>query len=197
VPAYIDPIAKELLMARKLTTDLPGITQYIRQRSYNRQACFSCSEDFEVYLLAVDAARRKHRCDIHAYVLIANHVHLLVTPRSSCGVMQMMDSVRQRYMRYFRRRYKHAGILWEASCRSDVLDVDRELLNRYKQIELKPVQMGIADRPESYPWSSHSYNALGRFDPIITPHALYMDLGGRKDERQLGYRRSFQENILV
>ena len=180
-------------MARRPRSSLAGIPQHVRQLSNNRQVCFFCNEDFEVYLLALETARRKHACNIHAYVLMAGHVQLLATPLVESGISLMMQSVGRRYVRYFNRRYKFAGTLWERHYRSDSIGVDGELLICYRHIELNPIRAGIADRPASYPWSSHSHNALGRPSSIVVPHASYLALGDINAQRQSVYRSLFQE----
>jgi REP element-mobilizing transposase RayT len=79
-------------MARHPRFDLPRVAQHIVQRGNNRQACFACDADYGGYLRDLAEAALRHRCAIHAYVLMTNHVHLLATPADAGAISQMMQA---------------------------------------------------------------------------------------------------------
>lgn len=136
-------------------------------------------------------ASTKNRVAIHAYVLMTNHVHLLVSPGAaeSCG--KMMQSLGRRYVRRINDRYKRSGTLWEGRYKSTLVDSDTYFFTVCRYIEMNPVRAGIVDAPEDYPWSSYTANALGEHNSLLTPHKLYLGLGREPRERQHNYATQF------
>ena len=100
-------------MARNLRLDVPGVPQHIVQRGVNRSVCFCDNLDREFYLAALEEAIRTYDCEVHAYVLMSNHVHLLVTGLMAGSVSTMMQSLGRRYLRRFNNRYGRTGTLWD------------------------------------------------------------------------------------
>lgn len=182
-------------MARQPRIDLPGIAQHIIQRGNNRQACFFTDHDRRLYLRWLNLAAEKYGGSVHAYVLMANHVHLLATGAEAGALGRMMQSLGRRYVRYVNSRYQRTGTLWEGRYKSGLIDSDRHLLICYRYIELNPVRAGIVNQPGAYRWSSFSLNANGIKDEVITPHATYLSLGNSDAARLSAYRRLFQNVI--
>ena len=100
-------------MARVPRIDLPGIAQHIVQRGNDRHACFADEADYLHYRQELGEAAAKHDCLLHAYVLMTNHVHLLITPSAQGQVTRVMQSLGRRYVRYVNDRYRRTGTLWE------------------------------------------------------------------------------------
>ncbi len=142
------------------------------------------------------AAADKHQCDIHAYVLMTNHVHLLVTPLLDNSIGKLMQTLGRYYVQYFNQRYKRTGTLWEGRYRATLIDSEHYLLTCMRYIELNPVRARkMADHPSEYPWSSYRCNALGQSNPLVTPHREYKRLGVTDVERQAAYRQLFRARI--
>ena len=173
----------------------PGVATHVTQRGNNKGRCFFCAEDFEFYLAVLERSSRRFGCAIHAYVLMSNHSHLLVTPEDAQGISQMMQMIGRCYVRYLNTRYHRTGTLWEGRFRSSVVAFDPYLLTCYRYIELNPVRAGLAHAPDRYMWSSHHHNAAGASDSIITPHPLYEKLGANARDRQAAYRALFRNYI--
>lgn len=150
---------------------------HVVQRGNDRQICFFDAADRSFYLTVLAIAASKNYCEIHAYVLMTNHVHLLVTSRVPSGVSHMMQSVGRRYVRRFNALQDRSGTLWEGRFRSSLIDTERYLLECHRYIELNPVRAGLVDDPAEYPWSSFSHHALGTPDPILTDHSEYLRFG--------------------
>jgi putative transposase len=182
-------------MARPLRLVIPGQPLHIIQRGNNRAVTFHCRADYELFASELAQASKQEACAIHAYVLMRNHVHLLVTPSSELGPSLMMQAVGRRYVRYFNDRYERTGTLWEGRFRSTIVDSVRYFFVCSRYIELNPVRAGIVTRPDAYEWSSFGHNAIGGRDPIVTPHALYLALGARPSERRDAYRALFAVEI--
>jgi len=182
-------------MARQPRFVLPGHPQYVIQRGNNRSVIFGTEEDYGFYLDKLREGFKKHGCDVHAYVLMTNHTHLLLTPHSENGIGKLMQFIGRYYVQYFNYQYRRTGTLWEGRYKATLLDSEQYLLTCYRYIELNPVRAAMVDHPREYPWSSYRFNAFGEPDGVIIPHELYQQLGKDGPERQTSYRALFQRDI--
>ncbi len=183
-------------MARLPRFIIPGQPQHVIQRGNNRQVIFRTNDDYQFYLDKLSAAANQHQCDIHAYVLMTNHVHLLVTPHTKEGIGKMMQMLGRYYVQYFNYRYKRTGTLWEGRYKATLIDTENYLLTCMRYIELNPVRAkNMAANPADYPWTSYHYNALGQQDKLVTAHREYKRLDKTKANRQLAYRQLFKTRI--
>ncbi len=172
---------------------LPGHPQHVIQRGNNRQVIFQAEDDYRFYLEKLKDAADKHQCDIHTYVLMTNHVHLLVTPHNESGLSKMMQMLGRYYVQYYNHSYRRTGSLWEGRYKATLIDTEIYLLTCMRYIELNPVRaQGLAEHPGDYPWSSYRYHALGESDDLLTPHREYKRLGRTAAERQSSYRQLFR-----
>jgi putative transposase len=170
---------------------IPDVPLHIVQRGNNRLPVFFDSRDYEDYYDALCTASRRHQCEIHAYVLMTNHVHLLITPRIKEGPSRMMQAVGRRFVRTINERHQRTGTLWEGRFRSMLVDSENYFLACSRYIELNPVRAGIVDRPDQYQWSSYARNAGGRHDALITEHDVYRGLAARLRDRLEAYQSLF------
>jgi len=182
-------------MSRPPRFIVPGLPQHVIVRGNNRDPIFGSDDDYSAYLDWLEKAKEKHGCDIHAYVLMTNHVHLLVTPSTDRGLSLMIQMVGRYYVQSFKHRYRRTGTLWEGRFKASLVDSEHYLLTCSRYIELNPVCAGMASHPGEYPWSSYRWNALGHTDRVLTPHELYMALGSDNADRQQGYLELFKDHI--
>lgn len=182
-------------MARLPRLTLPGFPHHIIQRGNNRQAIFASTADYQTLLDLLDASARKFGVAIHAYVLMANHFHLLATPQSTDALSQMMQAVGRRYVRYFNDSQKRSGTLWEGRYRSTVIQAERYLLPCMAYMDLNPVRAGVVAQARDYPWSSHGHYIGQRTDKLITPHSLVWELGNTPFAREAAYAERVREGI--
>ena len=183
-------------MARLPRFVILGQPQHIIQRGNNRQDIFCAEEDYHFYHEKLIESAKKHQCDIHAYVLMTNHVHLLVTPHTENGIGKMMQMLGRYYVQYFNHRYHRTGTLWEGRYKATLIDSEQYLLTCMRYIELNPVRaQDMVDHPAEYPWSSYAYNALGKEDKLLTPQLEYRRLGRKDQDRQSAYRQLFRACI--
>lgn len=180
-------------MPRHPRVVFPEVPLHIIQRGNNRQPCFSGDTDRQVYLSMLSAHSLDSSCDLHAYVLMGNHVHLLLTPRRADSAARLMKSLGERYVQYFNRRHGRTGSLWEGRFRSCLVQDERYLLVCQRYIELNPVRADMVKLPGEYLWSSYAANALGIRNELLRPHATYRALGQSDPERQSGYRALFMD----
>ena len=189
-----DACPQDCWMARLPRSVIPGLPTHVIQRGNNRQAAFFSSGDYREYLKSLCTAAAQNACAVHAYVLMTNHVHLLITPATPVSLSRLMQSVGRRYVRYANATYDRTGTLWEGRFRSAVVDSDRYLLTCMRYIEMNPVRAGIVNKPHDYPWSSFAYNALGAPDVTISPHPLYEALAQDFMDRRVAYSSLFHEH---
>jgi putative transposase len=175
-------------MARQPRIDVAGIPQHVIQRGVNRSVCFLDDYDRNDYLFSLHQAAEQRDCRIHAYVLMTNHVHLLVTGDAQGCVSAMMQSLGRRYVRKFNKRHDRTGTLWEGRFKSCLVDSERYVLTCYRYIELNPVRAGIVEKPGEYPWSSVHANAFGKVDSLVAPHPVFLMLGPDRTSRMASYR---------
>jgi REP-associated tyrosine transposase len=158
------------------------------QRGNDRKPCFFRESDCLCYLQALRELSAREHCAVHAYVLMTNHVHLLVTPEDKGQVSRMMQSLGRRYVRYVNDRYHRTGTLWEGRYKASLVDSDSYLLCCYRYIELNPVRARMVADLKDYRWSSYGANALGAPDPVIRAHPNYLALSKDATTRHAAYR---------
>ncbi len=182
-------------MARLTRYNLPGQPQHVILRGNNRSIIFVAEEDYHFFLECLQQAAEQHGCAIHAYVLMTNHVHMLVTPTQEDSIAKTLQSLGRRYVQYFNYTQKRTGTLWEGRYKATLIDSEQYLLVCYRYIELNPVRANMVAHPREYPWSSYLCHAEGEVDQLITDHALYVSLGKDKEERQAAYRALFKVHV--
>jgi len=182
-------------MPRRARLTLPNVPLHIIQRGNNRQACFYADEDYRFYLDWLSEYADKAGCRVHAYVLMTNHVHLLISSAGPDGPGALMKALGQRYVQYVNRSYRRSGTLWEGRFRSCLTQEESYFLACQRYIELNPVRAGIVAHPAEYRWSSYRANAQGDVDALLKPHSLYEALGVDASSRQAAYRELFRYEL--
>jgi len=182
-------------MPRRPRIHLPGVPIHLVQRGQNRDACFFTDEDLLAYREWLGEALMKSGCALHAYVLMTNHVHLLLTPSTVQAVSQLVMSLGRRYVQYINKTYHRTGTLWDSRYKSSLVHADDYLLLCQRYIELNPVRAGMVEDPAQYRWSSYRANGLGQADDLLTPHTLYLGLDKDAQERQAVYRALFRPEL--
>ena len=174
---------------------LPGYAYHIVQRGNNRSACFFEAENYRVYKRYMGEVLPRYGNCLHAYCLMTNHVHLLITPEHEDSISNLMKVVNSRYAQYINKKYERTGTLWEGRHKASAVDTESYLLKCYRYIELNPVAAYMVDRPEEYAWTSHHCNAWGEQDPLIAEHESYLALGRNLEQRYSTYRDYFSEAL--
>lgn len=180
-------------MARLPRLTIPGFPHHLIQRGNDRRAIFADDADRDRYLASLREVAADAGVAVHAYVLMPDHVHLLLTPPPGAGIGRLMQALGLRYVRWFNDRHGRTGALFEGRYRAAVLDPDRYLLACMRYVELNPVRAGLTGHPASYPWSSHRHHVGLGVDPLITDHPVYWALGNTPFERQAAYVRLFEQ----
>ena len=182
-------------MPRRHRIDLPGIPQHIVQRGNDRQPCFFTEADYLCYRTLLREAALREGCVVHAYVLMTNHVHLLLTPRQPHAVPRTLQALGRRYVRYINDTHHRSGTLWEGRYKSSLVDDGDHLLHCHRYIELNPLRAAMAGDPRDYRWSSHRALAFGDADPLVHPHPAYLALADDPAARQRLYREMVMATV--
>jgi putative transposase len=180
-------------MARPHRLVLPGVALHVVQRGNNKQQCFIDDSDYVVYLHRLRECSARTHCVVHAYCLMTNHVHLLLTPASQSACGDLMRDLGRAYVRHFNHRHRRTGTLWEGRFRSCLVDSAAYVLACYRYIELNPVRAGMVEKPGAYKWSSYAANAGISVDPLIVPHPEFNGLSENDELRYRAYQQFTQD----
>lgn len=181
-------------MPRRARMYVAGLPYHVVQRGNNREACFVEPENYQFYLELWQQMTGRYGVAVHAYCLMTNHVHFLVTPQRKESISDTMKVVGSRYAQYINLRYQRTGTLWEGRHRASLVQSERYLLCCYRYIELNPVRAGMVERPEEYQWSSYGVNAWGDAG-WLQPHEEYSRLGDTVAQRCHAYRELFRQQL--
>jgi len=165
-----------------------GIPVHVIQRGNNKQACFTCAQDIKRYIHWLSEGAKKYAIQIHGWVLMTNHIHLLITPSEDDAVSNLIQHIGRQYARPFNRRYNRSGALFQGRFRACLVQDSNYLLNCLGYIELNPVRAGITPSPAGYPWSSYHSHAFGKKASMQTYHESYLSLGETRQQRQQFYQ---------
>ena len=182
-------------MPRRARLAVAGIPWHIIQRGNNRSACFFTEEDYRYYLEQLQYQSAHFDCAVHAYCLMTNHVHLLLTPNQPSGPSLMMKNLGQRFVQYINRTHKRSGTLWEGRFKSCLAQDEGYALQCYRYIELNPVRARMVAHPAEYPWSSFHCNGGVEVSELISAHPSYSGLGSSEEQRRKTYRELIEAPI--
>ena len=174
---------------------LPGIPVPGVQRGHNRNACFFSDDDHRFYLECLGQGLRRYGVALHAYVLMTNHVHLLMTPDEESSISRLLQQLGRLYVLYVNKHSRRRGALFEGRHKASLVAADDDLLTGYRDIERNPVAAGMVPSPELYRWSSYNHHAWGRTSGWIRDHALYLELDQEPTARQYAYRELFKHQL--
>lgn len=172
---------------------VPGIPFHVVQRGNDRNPTFFEHDDYRAYLLLLAKIARRYQTIVHAYVLMTNHVHLLLTSNREDGISRTMQQLGSSYTRRVNKLYERTGTLWEKRFSSCPVQTDRYCLACYRYIELNPVRAGIVKRPQAYRWSSYHENTGREPWRVVRPHATYLALARTRQARCEAYARLFDD----
>lgn len=178
-------------MPRPRRVDPAGVPQHVLQRGNNRAACFFGDVDRRFYLKCLSESAARRGCSIHAYVLMSNHVHLLVTPDKTGAIAALMQDVGRKYVRILNSIHGRTGTLWEGRFKSSLIDSERYLFACHRYIEQNPVRAGMVGSPADFAWSSHRHYLGDSPAGFLTPYDQFHGLGPDIDARRAAFRELF------
>lgn len=176
-----------------------GFAEHVIQRGTSRAACFRGVPDRHLYLALLARLALAFEFRVHAYALMGNHIHLLLTGSRMAGAAELMDAVRTEFgcgvlgvEQASELTAASTRLILEEGCAASPIHTARHLLACMRYIELNPVRAGLVRRPEDFPWSSYAANAGRRVDALLSPHPHYLALGRDPGQRRAAYRRSVE-----
>jgi len=182
-------------MARQPRLTLAGEAHHVVLRGNDRQAIVRDDADREHLVQAIFQQARNQRVAVHAWVVVDNHFHLLLTPDNDDGVPRLMQALGRSHVRYFNDRHQRSGTLWEGRYRSTLVQPDRHLLDCMVYLDLHPVRLGLAAEPGAYRWSSHAHYAGLGVHRQVAPPAVYWGLGNTPFAREAAYAAAVKAGI--
>jgi len=174
-------------MARLPRLIVPGQPHHVIQTGNNNQPIFRETEDYQAFLGWLRTAAKNYKVAVHAYVLMPDHLHLLVTPADADGLGQMMQWIGRYYVPYFNQKYGRSGTLWNGRYKTSLIDAEQYFMSCSRYIEFNPVRNGMVARAEDYPWSSYPHHAGLRSDGLIVDHPKFWELGNTPFQREAAY----------
>ena len=172
-----------------------GYAYHVVQRGNNREACFFHEENYQFYLDVMGECLSRYGVQLHAYCLMTNHVHLLMSPQDETGISNVMKVLASRYAYALNKAYRRSGTIWEGRHKASAVSNGDYLLKCYRYIELNPVAANMVQRPEAYRWSSYHHNAWGDESGLISPHPDYLALSSDHNLRCNAYRELFATQL--
>lgn len=182
-------------MPRHPRIHLANVPTHVVQRGHNRCPVFLQDVDFRIYRSALSRAIDEYECILHAYALMTNHVHLLLTPTRADSLPHLFMSLGSRYSRYFNLKYTRSGTLWGNRYYASQIQSEAQLMRCYRYIDLNPVRAGLVATPDAYRWSSFRNNGHGHPDSLVMPHDLYLGLGRDDAARRAAYRELCRQGL--
>ena len=182
-------------MPRRPRIHVDNVPLHIVQRGHNREPCFFNEADYLAYRHWLGAALTENNCQLHAYVLMTNHVHLLLTPKNAESVPKLIISLGRRYVQYINTTYGRTGTLWDSRYKSSLIQAETYLIECMRYIELNPVRAAMVEDPAHYRRTSYRANGLGQADELITPHLIYEAIAATPKTRQANYRALFRARL--
>ena len=180
-------------MPRKRRLFIPDLPQHVVQRGVDRQPVFFSDSDCARYLNTFSEYAERRNISLHAYCLMTNHTHLLVSATEKGALSACMQELGRKFVSTTNRIRSRTGGLWEGRFYAGYLEPEGYLLRCMRYIELNPVRAKMVANAGAYRWSSFSANATGRENVMITPHPVYQKLGDTQEARAYAYRKSFDE----
>ena len=180
-------------MPRKPRIEYSGALYHVIARGNQKQRIFKDQSDFRHYLLLLTTYKNRTACRIYAYILMNNHVHLLIET-GDIPLSKIMQGINQTYTLYFNRKYRTVGHLFQGRYKAILCDRETYLLGLLKYIHQNPLRARIAERLDAYPWSSH-HAYTGKNNPwgLVDVDQVLRMFSERKGRARTRYREFMAE----
>ena len=176
-------------MPRALRIQDAGYVHHVVCKGNDSQKLFNSHEDYETYLTLLNEARSKFSLKVYNFVLMDNHIHLLVEPEEDGGLSKSMEYVSKGYAKYFNKKYERTGHVFGGRFKSFIVQEEKYFFACSRFIDVNPIKWQVVANPEQYDWSGFSYLGYGREGVFkLDRHDIYKNLGENPQERQLVYK---------
>jgi putative transposase len=171
-------------MARRPRLVMAGELHLVLLHGHNDQPVFADDVDRAAFVSLLREAVAQRDVAIHAYALLADEVHLLLTPERADALGRVVQSIGRRYVAAYNRRHGRRGTLWDGRFRNGLIDAQTLLMAATLYVEALPVAAGLAASATDWPWSSAAHHCGHRRDPLVTDHRRYWEIGNTPFERE-------------
>jgi putative transposase len=177
-------------MPRKRRQDIvrAGNYYHVIARGNNRRDIFRSSDDYDYYRCRLLKAKRLCAVSLFHYVLMPNHIHLLVSP-STDDLGVFMHRVQMPFAKRYCRINSYVGHVWQGRFKSLLVDSDAYLYACGNYIEMNPVRAGLVASPEGWQYSSYGYYGAGADDQLVDEDPFFAGLAKTKRQRRINYRK--------
>lgn len=183
-------------MPRTARIVIPNYPHHVIQRGHNRQTVFAGDDDFRYYLDTLAEWKERLECEVYAFCLMTNHIHLVVNPGADAeNLGRLMKHLAAKQTRYVNRLEQRSGTLWEGRFKSSLIETNAYLLACCRYVEMNPVLAGLSDDPSAYPWSSCRSKTHGKSYGWLDEDSHYRGLGITEEDRREKYRDFLRESI--
>lgn len=182
-------------MARLPRLVIPHQVHHVTQAGVDGRAIFVDEEDFQYFYQWLIASSQQFKVAIHAYVLLPERLHLLLTPQDAQGLSKMMQWLGRYYVPYFNAKYQRQGTLWQGRYKASVLDAQTYFLPCCVMLEEAPIRAGLVTEPAQYPWSSCQHHLGMRQDSLVVDHGMIWNLGNTPFQREAAYKHCLQQGL--
>ena len=182
-------------MARLPRLLIPGQTHHVTQSGVDGKIIFLDADDHLMFLSWLKTAAKQFSVVIHAYALLPDRVHLLLTPSDHVGLGKMMQWLGRYYVPYFNAKYKRSGLLWQGRFKACVLEAKNFFLPCCVMIEESAVRGRLVDEASQYPWSSCQHHLGLKLDALVADHAIYWGLGNTPFQREAAYKEMLEKGV--
>ena len=176
-------------MPRKPREFVAGGIYHVFNRGNNRRVLFEDGKDYDCFKGMLGKGQERERVSLFHYCLMSNHFHLLARSEEKESLYRFMHWVQLGYARYFKKRHKTTGHIFEERYRSPRIAEESYYLQCGRYIERNPVKAKMVMYAEDYPYSSAAYYVKGIRDPLLTENLYYQDMGKTPERRQKNYTR--------
>ena len=184
-------------MARLPRLTIPGMPHHVLHWGNNQQTVFVDAQDYQCFVDLLQPLAQTHQVAVHAYVLMPDHFHLLVTPHTAEGLPQLMQALGRSYVRSFNTRHARTGTLWEGRYRSTVVEPTAPLLQCIIYIDSNPQRAGLVGGAADYPWSSCAHHVGARPQPWLRDPVAFWALGNTPFAREAEFAQLLAQGLSM
>lgn len=182
-------------MARLPRLVIPHQVHHLVQMGVDGRTIFADTEDFNRFYAWLVQAAKQFDVDIHAYTLLPDRLHLLLTPKDEQSLGKMMQLLGRYYVPYFNAKYQRSGTLWQGRFKATVIEAEKYFLSCCVLIEELAIRSGLVQEASAYAWSSCQHHLGFRQDALLTDHPMIWNLGNTPFQREAAYKALLEAGL--
>jgi putative transposase len=184
-------------MNRPRRRDQAGTIHHVILKGHNRGNIFCHDKDCHNFLDSLSRQARTWDCTLHAYCLMRNHIHLILSVQRNGRMGRVLKVAAGRHTQRMNQQLGRSGSLWIGRYWSEPMEDDQRIATCHLYIESNPVRAGLVEEPQHYMWSSYLAHAHGDPNPHVTPTLWYQGLATTSSGRQDAYRQLMADYLTA